>query len=75
MAPLAGIPILEDIPFYKNQIKIAMRNCGYIDPDRIEEYIARRGYMAFMIALNEMKPAEIIDVVKLRIKIFPVHIP
>jgi NADH:ubiquinone oxidoreductase subunit F (NADH-binding)/NAD-dependent dihydropyrimidine dehydrogenase PreA subunit/(2Fe-2S) ferredoxin len=62
--PLAGIPVLEDIPFYKNQVKIAMRNCGYIDPDRIEEYIARKGYVAFLTALNEMKPAEIIDVVK-----------
>jgi NADH:ubiquinone oxidoreductase subunit F (NADH-binding)/Pyruvate/2-oxoacid:ferredoxin oxidoreductase delta subunit/(2Fe-2S) ferredoxin len=61
---LAGIPVLDDIPFYKNQVKIAMRNCGYIDPDRIEEYFARKGYLAFLTALNEMKPAEIIDVVK-----------
>ena len=64
LTPLAGIPVLEDIPFYKNQVKIAMRNCGYIDPDRIEEYIARKGYLAFLTALNEMKPAEVIDVVK-----------
>jgi NADH:ubiquinone oxidoreductase subunit F (NADH-binding)/Pyruvate/2-oxoacid:ferredoxin oxidoreductase delta subunit len=62
--PLDGIPILDDIPFYKNQVKIAMRNCGYIDPDRIEEYFARKGYLAFLTALNEMKPAEIIDAVK-----------
>jgi len=63
-APLDGIPILEEIPFYKNQVKIAMRNCGYIDPDRIEEYFARKGYVAFLTALNDMKPAEIIDVIK-----------
>jgi NADH:ubiquinone oxidoreductase subunit F (NADH-binding)/(2Fe-2S) ferredoxin len=64
VAPLNGIPILEDIPFYKNQVKIAMRNCGYIDPDCIEEYFARKGYIAFLSALNDMKPAEIIDVIK-----------
>ncbi len=39
--PLEGIPFLEDIPFYNTQVKVAMRNCGYIDPDCIEEYIAR----------------------------------
>jgi NADH:ubiquinone oxidoreductase subunit F (NADH-binding)/(2Fe-2S) ferredoxin len=64
VTPLAGIPVLEDIPFYKNQVKIAMRNCGYIDPDRIEEYFARKGYMAFLTALKEMKPVEIIDIIK-----------
>ncbi len=41
-----------------------MRNCGYIDPDVIEEYFARKGYLAFFNALKEMKPSEIIDVVK-----------
>ena len=46
--PIDGIPILENIPFYSTQIKIAMRNCGYIDPDSIEEYFARKGYTAFL---------------------------
>ncbi len=64
LAPIAGIPVLEGIPFYRNQVKIAMRNCGYIDPDRIEEYFARKGYAAFMTALHDMKPSQIIDVVK-----------
>jgi NADH:ubiquinone oxidoreductase subunit F (NADH-binding)/Pyruvate/2-oxoacid:ferredoxin oxidoreductase delta subunit len=41
-----------------------MRNCGYIDPDSIEEYFARKGYVAFLTALNEMKPAEIVDIIK-----------
>ncbi len=62
--PIAGIPVLEEILFYKNQVKIAMRNCGYIDPDRIEEYFARKGYLAFLTTLTEMKPAEIIDLIK-----------
>ncbi|MGB2687785.1 MAG: hypothetical protein WBC36_02245, partial [Desulfobacterales bacterium] len=41
--PIEKIPFLEDTPFYHNQVKIALRNCGYIDPDSIEEYIARGG--------------------------------
>jgi NADH:ubiquinone oxidoreductase subunit F (NADH-binding)/(2Fe-2S) ferredoxin/Pyruvate/2-oxoacid:ferredoxin oxidoreductase delta subunit len=64
VTPIDGIPILEDIPFYGNQVKIAMRNCGYIDPDCIEEYFARRGYVAFLNALKDMEPAEILDIVK-----------
>jgi NADH:ubiquinone oxidoreductase subunit F (NADH-binding) len=62
--PIEDIPFFEDIPFYGKQVKVAMRNCGYIDPDRIEEYFARKGYLAFMTALNEMQPAEILDIVK-----------
>jgi NADH:ubiquinone oxidoreductase subunit F (NADH-binding)/(2Fe-2S) ferredoxin len=62
--PIEGIPTLDEIPFYKNQIKIAMRNCGYIDPDCIEEYFARKGYAAFLTALKEMKSSEIIDIIK-----------
>ena len=64
IAPLEGIPFLEEIPFYKKQVKIALRNCGYIDPDSIEEYIAKDGYFAFLKALNEMEPKEIIEQVK-----------
>jgi NADH:ubiquinone oxidoreductase subunit F (NADH-binding)/NAD-dependent dihydropyrimidine dehydrogenase PreA subunit len=64
LAPIEEIPFLEDTAFYGNQVKVAMRNCGYIDPDCIEEYFARKGYMAFLTALNEMSPADILDVVK-----------
>jgi len=60
---LEKIPFLEDTPFYNNQVKIALRNCGYIDPDSIEEYIARGGYFAFLRALFDLKPAEIIQIV------------
>jgi len=62
--PLEEIPFLEDIPFYNKQIKIALRNCGYIDPDCIEEYIARGGYRAFMRVLSQMQPAELINTIK-----------
>jgi len=61
--PLEKIPFLEDTPFYNNQVKIALRNCGYIDPDSIEEYIARGGYFAFLRALFDHKPEEIIQII------------
>ena len=64
VSPQEGIPFLEEIPFYGKQVKIALRNCGYIDPDTIDEYIARGGYSALLKALQQMKPKEIIDEVK-----------
>jgi len=62
--PVEGIPFLEDIPFYKGQVKIALRNCGYIDPDNIEEYIAKKGYLAFLKSIDENEPKDIIKTIK-----------
>ncbi|MGB5992283.1 MAG: NADH-ubiquinone oxidoreductase-F iron-sulfur binding region domain-containing protein [Desulfobacterales bacterium] len=62
--PIEKIPFLEDTPFYHNQVKIALRNCGYIDPDSIEEYIARGGYFAFFRALFDHKPQEVVQIIK-----------
>ncbi|MDY6879393.1 MAG: NADH-ubiquinone oxidoreductase-F iron-sulfur binding region domain-containing protein [Thermodesulfobacteriota bacterium] len=62
--PVEGIPFLEDLPFYDKQIKIALRNCGYIDPDSIEEYMARGGYRAFLRSLKEMEPKGILEAIK-----------
>ncbi|MBN1117710.1 MAG: NADH-quinone oxidoreductase subunit NuoF [Bacteroidales bacterium] len=50
--------------FYKKQIRIALRNCGIIDPENIGEYIARDGYEALGKVLTSMSPEEAIDVVK-----------
>jgi NADP-reducing hydrogenase subunit HndC len=50
--------------FYKKQIRIALRNCGFIDPESIDEYIAREGYMALGKVLSESTPEETIDLVK-----------
>jgi NADH:ubiquinone oxidoreductase subunit F (NADH-binding)/NAD-dependent dihydropyrimidine dehydrogenase PreA subunit/(2Fe-2S) ferredoxin len=58
------VPRLREIPFFKKQLIIALRNCGFIDPDNIEEYSARGGYLALYNALTEMKPEEIIEEVK-----------
>ncbi len=61
---LNGVYLYNQIPFYKKQLKIALRNCGFINPDQIEEYIARGGYFSLYKAIFEMKPEEIIDEVK-----------
>ncbi|WP_430813668.1 NADH-ubiquinone oxidoreductase-F iron-sulfur binding region domain-containing protein [Carboxylicivirga sp. RSCT41] len=50
----------KDMGFYKKQIRIALRNCGFINPENIDEYIARDGYAALGKALTEMTPEEAI---------------
>ncbi len=52
---------IEGIDFYQKQFRIVLRNCGVIDPDKIDEYIARDGYKALEKALFEMKPGDVID--------------
>ena len=54
---------LSDTNFYKSQKRIVLRNCGVIDPDNIDEYIAMDGYAALGKALTEMTPDEVIKVV------------
>jgi len=61
---LDGTPSYQEVPFYQKQLKIALRNCGFINPDNIEEYIARGGYFSLYKALFEMKPEEIIEEIK-----------
>ena len=51
--------------FYKKQVRIALRNCGFIDPENIEEFIARGGYEALGKCLIEMKPEDVIQEIKL----------
>ncbi len=58
------IPHYRDIPFYGKQRRIVLRNCGYINPDNIEEYIARDGYQALAKVLLELPPEETLDIVK-----------
>ncbi len=50
--------------FYKKQIRIALRNCGFIDPENIDEYIARNGYDALGKVLTEMDAQQTIDIIK-----------
>jgi NADH-quinone oxidoreductase subunit F len=60
---LEGIPELFELPVLKPQVRIALRNCGNIDPSNIHHYIANGGYEGFLRALS-MKPREVIDEVK-----------
>jgi NADP-reducing hydrogenase subunit HndC len=53
---------LNDTTFYKSQLRVALRNCGVINPENIDEYIARDGYMALGKVLTEMKPEDVIQV-------------
>jgi NADP-reducing hydrogenase subunit HndC len=55
---------LQEIGFYKKQKRIVLRNCGVINPESIEEYIAVGGYEALGRALTEQTPQEIIDIIK-----------
>ena len=54
---------LNDTAFYKSQKRIVLRNCGVINPDEIDEYIAMDGYQALCKALTEMTPEDVIKVV------------
>ncbi|HEY9160226.1 MAG TPA: NADH-quinone oxidoreductase subunit NuoF [Desulfomonilia bacterium] len=58
------IPHMQEIPFFGKQMLIALKNRGLIDAEKIDEYIARDGYMAAAKALTEMKPDEVIEQVK-----------
>ena len=53
----------EEIPFYKKQTRLVLENCGHIDAEFIEEYLAKGGYKALAKCLSEMKPDEICKVV------------
>lgn len=54
----------EDMPFYKKQLRIALRNCGLIDPENIYEYIALGGYEALGKALTQMTREDVLQEVK-----------
>ncbi|MBS1237171.1 MAG: nuoF [Deltaproteobacteria bacterium] len=63
-APAESVPAMEDIPFYSKQRLIVLKNRGVIDPESLEEYIARDGYVGASKALLEMTPEQIINEVK-----------
>lgn len=58
-----GIPKLFDLPMLKPQVRIALRNCGYIDPEDVKQYVANGGYSGLARALR-MSPEEVIAEVK-----------
>ena len=58
------IKSLDQTNFYKKQLRVALRNCGVIDPENINEYIAYDGYQALGKVLTEMTPEQVIQVIK-----------
>ena len=59
-----SITTLQESAFYKHQTRVALRNCGVINPEVIDEYIAYDGYQALIKALTEMTPQQVIDTLK-----------
>ena len=58
------IPLMKDIPFFSEQVKIALRNCGKIDFSSLEAYIAVGGFSAAAKALTGMSPKDVVEEVK-----------
>ena len=58
------IPHRQDIPFYKKQQFIVLRNCGTVNPENIDDYVAAGGYQALKDVLTKMSPEQVIEEVK-----------
>ncbi len=58
------IKSLDNVDFYRKQVRVALRNCGVIDPENIDEYIAMDGYKAIAKVLTEMTPEQVIEEIK-----------
>ncbi len=55
---------INDTDFYKSQKRVVLRNCGVIDPENIDEYLAYDGYKAYEKAVTQMTPQQVIDEIK-----------
>ncbi|MDR0307786.1 MAG: NADH-quinone oxidoreductase subunit NuoF [Chitinispirillales bacterium] len=55
---------IDNIDFYRKQIRVVLRNCGFINPEDVNEYIARDGYLALEKVLFEMKPEDVVEELK-----------
>lgn len=63
-AKKATVEDSKHMGFYRKQMRIALRNCGFINPENIDEYIAREGYQALGKVLSEYNPQQTIDIIK-----------
>ena len=59
-----SVKALSETNFYKKQTRVALRNCGVINPEEIDEYIAFDGYQALIKCLTELTPQQVIDIIK-----------
>ncbi len=60
----AEIVEFSEVPFFKTQVRIALRNCGVINPESLGEYIVRDGYQSLAKVLTQMTPAEVVEEMK-----------
>jgi len=63
-AYLASVSPYKRLPFYKKQMRVALRNCGFIDPENIAEYVAKGGYFPLAQILKEGEPERVISQIK-----------
>jgi NADH:ubiquinone oxidoreductase subunit F (NADH-binding) len=59
-----GIPFMDELPFFTNQKRVVLGNCGCYDPESIEEYIARGGYRSYVKAIRNYTYEEVCDIVE-----------
>jgi NADH:ubiquinone oxidoreductase subunit F (NADH-binding) len=59
-----GIPFMDELPFFANQKRVILSNCGCYDPESIEEYIARGGYRAYIKAIRHYTFEEVCDIIE-----------
>lgn len=60
-----AIPTYREMDFYSKQFRVALRNCGRIDPENLQDYVARWGYQALAKVLTSMTPEQVIEDIKL----------
>jgi NADH:ubiquinone oxidoreductase subunit F (NADH-binding)/Pyruvate/2-oxoacid:ferredoxin oxidoreductase delta subunit len=60
----SGIPFMDELPFFANQKRVVLANCGCYDPESIEEYIARGGYRAYIKAIRHYTFEEVCDIIE-----------
>lgn len=63
-AQVDGVPAYHELELFRHQLRLVLRNCGFIDPTSLEEYIARHGYFALEHALNKLHPEIIVEEVR-----------
>lgn len=62
--PWDNVPFIEDLPFFKQQQRLVLKNCGTINPSSIEEYIANGGYKSFLKTITGYTPEKVCDVIE-----------
>jgi len=59
-----AVPLYHNVPFYQKQTRLVLHNCGHINPESIDDYLATGGYQALRRALFEMTPEQVVDEVR-----------